>query len=672
MPRIEHHAHNGDIIVLAGAGVSAVEPSALPGWISLNKTIMEVLAARLESALGWSASRLVEFNEHAMALLDSGRLPPEYQAQLIEEMCGERYFHALQSLDVDVLNPCHEGIATLASSGALKAIVTTNFDRLLEQALDQRGITYEVAYDDEGFSRIRERLQGRSHSPLPVIKIHGCVSAHLSMIDTLKQRQRGRSRHLQDCLDALGSGYWLYLGFSGADLATAHDYLGMADRAKRSAGGTYVARPSHPELGDGAQVLMNSHGDRGRIKRSEIAAYLLELCNTIGAHGPAIRSTDDETGDVEFKKNLQAWAERLSASATGLCLAAIYEAVGNAEGAVRLLDRLVRHELYQERNTADFRALQLHYGRLGTAWGRFIAVPDLNGMQSNASVEVEQSLMRIAGSELGFAAIAWYASGLLWTSWRNEAIRVAKRFGRDLIKRQWTGIPPRNDEDVADAWLSFAQIFVIDEGVESVSLICGTVELALRYARTSGDVVRSARIVALYGLVLGTTMEDVPALFEQYKAQFDQAERVGDGFALGMRSLALGRWHVGAGGLARANALGSKEVASRALGNLQTAISFFERQGMDPWAVYSMVQMTKALGDLRRFEEAQACLNNLKPGLERFPVLYAHANAAIWQLKTMVGDRNARQNLEQAINAAEAFGLSGMRDTLVRQCNELP
>ena len=113
--QVEHYTRKGDVIVLAGAGVSAVDPSALPGWKPLNKAIIEALTARLESALGWRASRLGEFNRLATAMLDSGHFPPEYQAQLIEEMCGDRYFHALQSLDVDVMNACHEGISALAS-----------------------------------------------------------------------------------------------------------------------------------------------------------------------------------------------------------------------------------------------------------------------------------------------------------------------------------------------------------------------------------------------------------------------------------------------------------------------------------------------------------------------------------------------------------------------------
>lgn len=666
-PQVEHHARKGDVIVLAGAGVSAVDPSALPGWKPLNKAIIEALTARLESALSWLASRLGEFNRHAMAMLDAGNFPPEYQAQLIEEVCGDRYFRALQSLDVDVMNACHEGISALASGGALKAIVTTNFDRLIEQALDRRGVKYEVAYDDVGFGSLCKRLQRGTGGPLPVIKIHGCVSTHLSMIDTLKQRQRGRTRHLQDCLDSLKQGYWVYLGFSAADLETVPDYLGLADRAKRSAGGTFVTRPANPELGKGAKLLMSAHGERGIVERSEIAAYLVKVCNVIKVPGPATLTTEEQLGFARFKQRLQQWAECLSTSAAGLCLAAIYEAVGNAEGAVRLLDRLVRHELHDERNTADFRALQLHYGRLGAVWGRFVGVRDINGAAANASVETIQSLLRIVRSDLGFAASAWLSSLYLWLNMGSEALKLADSLMCGLIVGKWEGIAPRNDEEVADAWISAAQVYVMDEGEHLPKLLEGSLKPALERARAAGDVVRSARIAALYLLGLWRTSEDVPAFAEGYRSEFEQAERVGDGFALGMRSLALGRWYVGPAGLALAARSSGNTIALQAIEHLQTAVSFLHRQGMDPWVLYARVQIAKALGDLHRFDQARDFFEEMTPGFERFPILCAHAHEAVWQLLRMEGRADSVQSLKIAIDAAESSGLSGKHDMLMAQ-----
>ena len=106
---------------------------------------------------------------------DADKFPPDYQAQVIEEMCGVRYFHALQALDVDVTNAAHRGIAALTASGAVRAIVTTNFDRLIERALDTHGIAYEAVYDTAGYLKLRDRLVAGKAGPVPVIKIHGSI-----------------------------------------------------------------------------------------------------------------------------------------------------------------------------------------------------------------------------------------------------------------------------------------------------------------------------------------------------------------------------------------------------------------------------------------------------------------------------------------------------------------
>src|SRR5262245_20324352 len=133
---LDSFARQGNVVVMAGAGVSAGKPSSLPGWKPLNASIIQVLSQRLESALDRT-----NWLTDAVSLVDAARsadrFPPEYQAQLIEEMCGERYFRGLQALDIDVINASHEGIAALADAGCIKAVVTTNFDRLIEYAFQR-------------------------------------------------------------------------------------------------------------------------------------------------------------------------------------------------------------------------------------------------------------------------------------------------------------------------------------------------------------------------------------------------------------------------------------------------------------------------------------------------------------------------------------------------------
>lgn len=659
-------AQRGEVIVMAGAGVSAGNPSALPGWKAVNAAIAEALCRRIESSIdrpGWLSPLIPVIDTERGA----DRFPPDYQAQLIEEMCGDRYFRALQALDVDIISAAHDGIAALAGAGALKAVVTTNFDRLIEQALDRRAVEYVVAYDDAGYVDMLERLSTGGRGPLPVVKIHGSVSDHRSMIDTLKQRKRGRSQHLHGCLDALESGYWLYLGFSADDLKTDAKYLGLVAGAARSTGATYVSYPGNSGLGEGAQILMNAYGDRGHEVTVHASAFLSDLCRALGVRVPDPIPDEVALGLVQFQEKLQTWVDTLSPAASGLCLAAILEAIGQAEPAVRILDRLVRKELYEERDTADFRALQLHYGRLGAAWGRFIAVSDLGGAASNASVETMQSLLRLLDSDLGFASASWLACLWLWLNDGEQATVLASRLLSGFQVDQWDIGPPRTDEEAVDAWLSAAQVCVLNAHPLTISLVTGTAESALDRSRRCGDVVRTARVAALKSLALAETTEDVPALLTQHDADFADAARVGDGFALGLRALALGRWHVGVGGLAIARATDSETVARSALAHLNEAVGYFQNQGMDPWVLFARVQQAKAYADLRDFDEGQACLDIVVEGLERFPILASHAHEAVGQGRTMWGDEKAIESFQAAVDAAEESGLLARREVLIQQ-----
>jgi hypothetical protein len=657
-------ARRGKVIVMAGAGVSAVKPSALPGWKPMNAAIAQALARRLESSIdrqGW-LSRLLPIIDAERAV---DRFPPDYQAQLIAEMSGDRYFRALQAFDVDVINAAHDGISALAAAGALKAVVTTNFDRLIERSLERRGVPYIVAYDAAGYGRLLERLR-MDGGPLPIVKIHGSVSDHLSMVDTLKQRKQGRSQQLQGCLDALQSGYWLYLGFSADDLESDSRYLGLVAGARDSAGATYVAYPGSPGLRKGAQILMNAYTERGHTVIAHLGPYLAETCRALGVPEPDPIPEDTALGLVQFQEKLGAWANELSPAAAGLCLAAILEAIGQAEPAVRILDRLVRKELYEERDTADFHALQLHYGRLGAAWGRFIAVPDLGGASSNASVETSQSLLRLLHNELGFAAASWLACLWLWMNDGQTATSIALDLLRGL-RDGWVGrIKPRTDEEVVDAWLSAAQVCLLNSHPETISLAVSTAEAALDRSKRSGDVVRAARVAAVRCLALAETSEDVPALLEQYKDKFADAQRVGDGFALGMRSLALGRWCVGPGGLAMARATALEPIAQRALAHLGEALGHFRNQGMEPWALFALLQRAKAHADLRQFDEAQDCINVVGEGLKRFPILASHCYEVVGQVRSMRRDPDAAESFQAAVDAAEESGLLARREWLMQ------
>ena len=64
----------------------------------------------------------------------------------------------------------HKAIARLMAKGIVKVVLTTNFDRLLEQALAQVGLTLDVVITDEGDL---ESAIPRVHASTVLVKVHG-------------------------------------------------------------------------------------------------------------------------------------------------------------------------------------------------------------------------------------------------------------------------------------------------------------------------------------------------------------------------------------------------------------------------------------------------------------------------------------------------------------------
>ena len=181
MEMLTTHARDGGLVVFAGAGISMPAPSSLPSWYLINEVVLESLAQRLEPFAGAQFSEEVRQQLIATRNDKTRHFSPDYHAQIIEDECGPDYFRVLQALDADEWNGCHAAIAALAKAGFVAAVVTTNFDRLLERALDSAGVHYSV---------YRKRKEYESwhidEGPLAIIKVHGSVEDLDSMVDTLR------------------------------------------------------------------------------------------------------------------------------------------------------------------------------------------------------------------------------------------------------------------------------------------------------------------------------------------------------------------------------------------------------------------------------------------------------------------------------------------------------
>ena len=158
----------------------------------------------------------------------------------------------------------HERLAELAARGLIKVFVTTNFDRLLEHALQARGIEPVVITSPEDLGR----APAREHARCYVLKPHGDylqqtirnTPTELAKLDAEVERE------LREVFDRYGM---VVLGYSGSDEAIA-----TAMRQRRSRYGFYwVARG---DLSGDARAIVEAVGGRV-IVREGAAEFLIDL-----------------------------------------------------------------------------------------------------------------------------------------------------------------------------------------------------------------------------------------------------------------------------------------------------------------------------------------------------------------------------------------------------------
>lgn len=154
--------------LLLGSGVS--RPSGIPtGWEIVLDLIGKV--ARLHGE---------EPDNRIQWYIDRYGNEPDY-AVLLEELCPtsaernlllRRYFEPTdeeREQGLKLPTPAHRAIAQLVRDGYVRVIVTTNFDRLTEQALEAVGITPSII-------STADHINGAlplTHSRVTIVKVHG-------------------------------------------------------------------------------------------------------------------------------------------------------------------------------------------------------------------------------------------------------------------------------------------------------------------------------------------------------------------------------------------------------------------------------------------------------------------------------------------------------------------
>jgi hypothetical protein len=223
-----------EVVVFVGAGISKAAPSTLPSWWEYNFSIL--------SEIGNIAAKALKINQE---LLQKDEIEKSVEVVSISEffvhyIAGDAYFPLTSLLNSSKPNHNHYILAELSKSNKIKAIITTNFDTLIEQAFTERNEPLNVYYRLNDFEKEIELEKNCC-----LFKIHGSVVDTATIIDTVSQKLKGLDRAKTYNLKKIFRSYHLLVvGFSGEDFSFDQNYIPFSVYQSNELGVTWIKHPT--------------------------------------------------------------------------------------------------------------------------------------------------------------------------------------------------------------------------------------------------------------------------------------------------------------------------------------------------------------------------------------------------------------------------------------------
>lgn len=332
-----------------GAGISMIPPSCLPSWWQVNHIILDALADESCAVI----PEVKQLTDLIKEREKDGKLPPEFVAEVITERIEESYFEVLQGLEGDTPNPAHLWLATLAKAGLLTAIVTTNFDTLIERAFAMAGVALVVLVNPEEYAQM-DGAGGLLKPPCKLLKLHGTATSPASCVDTLAQRKRGLHPNINRALHLLGSQtFWVFLGYSGADLASEPNYLGLRARMDNSPGFAWLHMPNTTPLPVVTELAKLYGVDRGLVEFGTLPDWLDDFHKLLPAQiappdsspMPTEKAQSGRTEKLEkVKSHAQRWAKERGPQLSAVVLGDIGCSAGHYRVAQTVFQKLLEKQ----------------------------------------------------------------------------------------------------------------------------------------------------------------------------------------------------------------------------------------------------------------------------------------------------------------------------------------
>lgn len=313
-------------VIIAGAGISVDPPSNLPSWWEYNKKLIKQIKKE--------ALKLCPDASEILTRIDVEKeLPVQCISQLVvSQGAGQSYFPLLELLDGANPNANHFALAELARQGKLKTVVTTNFDTLIETAFRKEAVPlYTVVHKQEFY-------ESTGTATCKLIKIHGSVHDHKTLIDTVSQKAIGLSDEKLYLLEeTFADSEIIVIGFSGSDLDFDINYIPFMQALENGNTLTWIVHPNS-KPNPNVIILQKKYPDQVYVK----VADLPEFFTSVGVDYEKIKNNTKKDKSLNYAGILDQRIEELFSSAyigthgcIGYCLTML-EMIGEYQGATLL------------------------------------------------------------------------------------------------------------------------------------------------------------------------------------------------------------------------------------------------------------------------------------------------------------------------------------------------
>lgn len=197
-------ANKGVFALLLGSGISS-NAGIKTGWGIINDLCNQLMILEKEelhvndSPVEWYGKKYGDDPTYSGLLEQLAKSPSERNGLL------EKYFipsEIEKENGEKIPTKAHRAIASLVKKGYIRVIITTNFDRLIEQSLDDEGVNYQTIYDEHAIKGSKPL----AHVECTVIKVHGDYkdTRFKNIADELSKYSKGLNQLLERIFDEYG------------------------------------------------------------------------------------------------------------------------------------------------------------------------------------------------------------------------------------------------------------------------------------------------------------------------------------------------------------------------------------------------------------------------------------------------------------------------------------